>query len=65
MIKFCKYLYLHLSIINFYNFVIVTLQTHFLPFIFTKNYEKARMELKKNREKNDAKNRNGQILSTF
>ena len=45
MIKICKYVYLHLSIIHFYHFVMVTLQTHFWPFSLNKNYEKARMEL--------------------
>ena len=42
-------MYLHLSTIHFYHFVIVTLQTHFLTIHFlTKNYEKARTELSKN-----------------
>ena len=52
MIKMCKYMYLHLSTIHFYHFVIVTLQTHFFTIHFlTKNYEKARTELSKNAEK--------------
>ena len=45
-------MYLHLSTIHFYHFVIVTLHTHFLTIHFlTKNYEKACTELSKNAEK--------------
>ena len=58
-------MYLHLSIIHFYHFLMVTLQTNFDHSVFIKNSGKACTKLLKNPKKTVPKNRNGQILSTF
>ena len=60
----CKYMYLQPSVLHFYHIVIVTLHPNFDHSVFTKNYENIVLVFF-NAEKNDPKNRNGQILNPF